>query len=242
MRRRGSFMNHRTLLILMPVVALILGGCAATAPTPAAKPEVTLKDKADELNYSIGHQVGRDLLRQEAELRPEALLAGIIDAKENNTSRLTHEQMVAALAEFKAQIVEKAEGEIALARRQGEKFLAENAGKPGVKTMPSGLQYKVLKAGSGPKPGAGDVVKVRYVGFKLDQTKFDSTLKDGVDTPVAMELGKVIPGWSEALQMMPVGSRWELYIPHDLAFRDVGPLAGQTIIYQVELLDILAKK
>jgi len=233
-------MNTRVLLMLASLFALVLGGCAATAPVD--KPELTLKDKVDELNYSIGHQVGRDLIRQEAELRPEVLLAGIIDAKENNTSKMTYEEMVAALADFKARIVEKADGEIALARRQGEKFLQENANKPGVKTMPSGLQYKVLKPGEGPRPGPGAVVKVSYVGFKLDQTKFDSTLKDGVDTPVEIAIDKVIPGWSEALQMMPVGSTWELYIPHDLAFRDTGPLAGQTIIYQVELLDIMAKK
>lgn len=235
-------MYNRKFLIFMPLLALILGGGAVTAPVPAGKPELSLKDKVDELNYSIGHQVGRDLVRQQAELRPEVLLQGIIDAKNGTEPLLTYDQMINVLAEFKQQIVEKAEGEVAKARRQGERFLAENAGKPGVKTLPSGLQYKILEPGTGPKPGPHARVKVSYVGRKLDGTQFDSTSQDGVDTPVEVELGKVIPGWSQALQLMPVGSRWEIYIPHDLAFRDTGPLAGQTIIYQVELLDILASK
>lgn len=225
------------------VLALLVSGCSAPAQKQApAQPAVSIQDSADGLNYSIGHQIGRDLVRQKTELRPDVLLQGIRDAKEGVEPRMKFDRMVATLAAYKEQIVQSAEGEATRARRLGEQFLNENTTKPGVTTLPSGLQYKVLKQGTGPKPNHSSTVKVNYIGRKIDATIFSGTYQGEVSTPVEIAIEKVIPAWEEALLMMPVGSKWELYVPHNLAFKDTGPLAGQTVIFEVELLDIVAGK
>jgi len=228
-------------IFLSVFVVLLMSGCSApTQMQTPAQPAVTLQDSADELNYSIGHQIGRDLVRQNTELRPEVMLQGIRDAKEGVEPRMKFEQMLTTLADYKEQIVQAAEGEATRARRLGEQFLNKNALNPGVISLPSGLQYKILKQGTGPRPNLNSIVKVNYLGRKIDATVFSGTYQGEVTTPVEIALEKVIPGWEEALLMMPVGSKWELYVPHNLAFKDTGPLAGQTVIFEVELLDIVA--
>jgi FKBP-type peptidyl-prolyl cis-trans isomerase FklB len=128
-------------------------------------------------------------------------------------------------------------------KKEGEAFLAANKTKEGVVTLPSGLQYKVLKAGTGPKPSANDSVVCNYRGTLLDNTEFDSSYKRG--QPATFPVGKVIKGWTEALQLMPVGSKWQLFIPSELAYgpRGAGPDIGPnaTLIFEVELLSIQGK-
>jgi FKBP-type peptidyl-prolyl cis-trans isomerase FklB len=114
--------------------------------------------------------------------------------------------------------------------------MAENAEKPGVKTLPSGLQYKVIKAGTGKKPGPKDMVRVHYRAKQINGHEFDSS--DNSEGPVSFNVNKVIPGWTEALQLMREGARWELFLPPELAYGRRGPLAGQTLIFDVELISV----
>jgi FKBP-type peptidyl-prolyl cis-trans isomerase len=129
-------------------------------------------------------------------------------------------------------------------KKAGEAFLAANKEKPGVVTLPSGLQYKILQPGSGPKPTASDSVVCNYRGTLVDGTEFDSSFKRG--QPATFPVGQVIKGWTEALQLMPVGSKWELFIPSDLAYGERGTNGGpigpnETLIFEVELVSIQAK-
>jgi FKBP-type peptidyl-prolyl cis-trans isomerase FklB len=129
-------------------------------------------------------------------------------------------------------------------KEEGDAFLAANKAKPDVVTLPSGLQYKILQAGDGPKPTAADTVNVNYRGTLLDSTEFDSSAKTG--KPATFQVGRVIKGWTEALQLMPAGSKWELYIPPSLAYGERGTQGGpigpnSTLIFQVELLSIQPK-
>lgn len=197
-----------------------------------------LNGKDDEINYSVGHQVGRDLVRQQVKVNPEVLLQGILDATSGQEPLLDFEKMINTLADLRDKIVKLSEQQQIASRRDGEEFLQENSKKEGVVTLPSGLQYKILRAGDGKTPTAGNTVQVNYTGQDIHGRKFDSTLRNSVKTPVEFNVDSVILGWAEALKMMPVGSEWELYIPHFLAFKDVGPLAGQTVIYQLELLKV----
>jgi FKBP-type peptidyl-prolyl cis-trans isomerase FklB len=121
-------------------------------------------------------------------------------------------------------------------RRKGQEFLAANQLKPSVKTMPNGMQYKVIRSGSGKKPGPQDLVSVHYRARLINGREFDSSY--GNDSPVSFSVNRVIPGWREALQLMRVGARWELYLPPEFAFGRRGPLADQTVIYEIELLGV----
>lgn len=223
----------KNIIIMLVVLLVSVGGSAFAQGT-------TYEDSTDQLNYSVGHQVGRDLVRQQAEVRPDVLLQGILDATSGVEPKMSYQEMIDRLAAFKAEIVQNAEGDLVRHRRAGEQFLAENANNADVVTLESGLQYRVMKEGSGPVPVSGDMVRVNYTGRKIDGAIFDTTVKDGVAKPVEFNVDKVIPGWTEALTMMPAGSTWMLFVPHDLAFRDTGPLAGQTVVFEVELLDVIA--
>jgi FKBP-type peptidyl-prolyl cis-trans isomerase FklB len=141
--------------------------------------------------------------------------------------------------------MQKAKAEKAsAAKKQGQDFLAANKNKPGVVTTPSGLQYLVLKTGTGPKPALTDMVRVHYHGTLIDGRVFDSSVERG--QPIELSVNGVIPGWTEALQMMPVGSKWKLFVPSNLAYGDqqAGPMIapGSTLIFDVELLDIVKPK
>jgi len=192
----------------------------------------------DEISYSVGHQVGRDLARQQVEVNPELLLQGILDAKSGAEPMLAFDKMIEVLTQFREQIIKTAEEKNTGNHNLGKAFLALNAKKEGVVSLDSGLQYKVLSPGSGGKPVSDSMVKVTYTGQNLQGKVFDSSTRDGVTTPVEFRVGDVIPGWQEALKMMSEGSEWELYIPHYLAFKDAGPMGGQTVVYQIKLLAV----
>ncbi len=207
--------------------------------------DTQLKDQKEKVSYSIGLDIGTTLKRQLIDVNPELLNKGIQDGLSGTKALLTDEEMKATMAAFQKDMTEKqatskkATGEKNTA--EGKKYLEENKGKEGVKTTASGLQYKVLKEGSGPTPKATDTVKVNYRGTTIDGTEFDSSYKRG--EPATFPVNRVIKGWTEALQLMKVGSKYQLFIPNELAYgergagSDIGPNA--MLIFDVELLEIV---
>jgi FKBP-type peptidyl-prolyl cis-trans isomerase len=230
---------------LLPLVlAFVLAGTSRIA---AAEPEFSLKDDKDKASYSIGMDIGRTFRERHMELNAEALVKGLRDALAGGKTLLTEEQAQEALETFSREMAAKQlSARNALApknKEEGEKFLAANKDKEGVKTTASGLQYKVIKAGTGKAPQATDVVRTHYRGTLIDGTEFDSSYRR--NEPATFPVNGVIPGWTEALQLMPVGSKWQLFVPSKLGYGESG--AGETIgpnatlIFEVELLGIEAK-
>jgi FKBP-type peptidyl-prolyl cis-trans isomerase FklB len=215
--------------------------------TVAAKPKpLVLATEKDKQSYAIGLNVGKSLHRDSIDVEPKIVLQGIEDALADGKVLLTDEQIKTVMTDLQSQVRQKQEEKrlalIESNKKDGEAFLAANAAKQGVVTLPSGLQYKVLVAGTGPKPSAADSVVCNYRGTLLDNTEFDSSYKRG--QPVTFTVGGVIKGWTEALQLMPVGSKWQLFIPADLAYgeRGQGPIGpNATLIFEVELVSIQAK-
>jgi FKBP-type peptidyl-prolyl cis-trans isomerase len=222
------------------------GTTAARKPgTAAAAPLTTQKQKA---SYALGVNIGRGLHRDGVEIDSSSLARGIRDAMAGGKVALTDEEMKAVLTTLQADVRKKQEAEVAAIgeenKKEGETFLAANKSKEGVQTLPDGLQYKVLTTGNGPKPTATDTVVANYKGTLINGTEFDSSYKRG--QPVTFPVGQVIKGWTEVLQMMPVGSKWEVYIPSDLAYGPQGPGRGpigpnQTLVFEIELVSIQPK-
>jgi FKBP-type peptidyl-prolyl cis-trans isomerase len=225
--------------------ALVLGLLAATA---IAQENPALKDQKEKLSYALGANIGSSIRQQGIDVDPAIVGKGLADAFSGGKMLLTEEEIHAVLnsaqEEFRkkqtALRAEKAEA----AKKQGDAFLAANKSKEGVVTLPSGLQYKVLKAGTGQKPTADDTVVCQYRGTLIDNTEFDSSYKR--NEPATFPVRGVIKGWTEALQLMPVGSKWQLVIPPDLAYGENGAGNGAippnaTLIFEVELLSIKDK-
>lgn len=222
---------------------------------PAADPAPALKDQKDKVSYSIGMDIGRNIKRQNLELNVDALAAGIRDAIGGGTTALTDDEarevMNAYRTEMQSRQQSMAKEQGDKNKKEGETFLAENQKKEGVKThtvkLPSGtnavLQYKVVTAGAGPKPSTNDTVITHYRGTLIDGTEFDSSYKRG--EPATFPVTGVIKGWTEALLLMPVGSKWQLFIPSELAYgergagRQIGPNA--TLLFDIELVGIQDK-
>jgi FKBP-type peptidyl-prolyl cis-trans isomerase FklB len=225
------------------VTTMILGLMAASMH---AQDKPDLKDPKQRASYSIGADIGNNFKRQEIEVDPKALAAGITDALAGKTV-LTEAEMKTVLNDFRKDLMAKMEAKQKVSGeknvKEGEAFLAANGKKEGVKTTSSGLQYKVLKSGTGATPKPTDSVKVHYHGTLLDGTVFDSSVDRG--DPVTFGVGDVIPGWTEALQLMKVGDKWQLFIPSKLAYGDksAGPkiTPNSTLIFDVELLAIVTK-
>ncbi len=219
---------------------------AQSAPARGATHSGLATDKQKD-SYALGMNIGRDLSRQPIDIDVTPFLQGMRDALEKNKSQLTDDQIKAALAQLQGQATAKADAENKLLGeanlKQGDEFLAGNKTKPGVVALPSGLQYKVITMGTGPKPSAADTVVCDYRGTLINGKEFDSSYKRG--QPAAFPVGGVIKGWTEALQLMPVGSKWELFVPPDLAYgsRGAGPDIGPnaTLIFEVELHSIKGK-
>ncbi|MGC1226106.1 MAG: FKBP-type peptidyl-prolyl cis-trans isomerase [Candidatus Sulfotelmatobacter sp.] len=205
---------------------------------------LTLKTDKEKFSYALGMRMGANLKKQNVPVEPAILERGLKDAMAGGKTLLTEEQAQTALMQVQNDLrkkqQEKMQAEGAENKQQGAAFLAENKSKEGVKTLPSGLDYKILKEGTGPKPTAGDTVECNYRGTLIDGKEFDSSAKHG--GPATFPVGGVIKGWTEALQMMPVGSKWQLFIPPDLAYGDrgAGPDIGpdSTLIFEVELVSI----
>jgi FKBP-type peptidyl-prolyl cis-trans isomerase FklB len=222
---------------------------ATPGRTPAAKrPAVlTLKTEKDKNSYAFGMNIGRGLLQNSLDLDQQIVIRGLKDVLAHGKLLLTDEEAQAALAAIQNDVRKKQQDfrqQVGLTnQKEGDAFLAENKTKEGVITLPSGLQYKVLKVGDGPKPTAADSVVCNYRGALINGSEFDSSYKRG--QPATFPVAQVIKGWTEALQLMPVGSKWALYIPPGLAYGDRGAGASigpnSTLIFEVELLSIQAK-
>jgi FKBP-type peptidyl-prolyl cis-trans isomerase FklB len=212
------------------------------AATPAAP--LVLKTDQDKISYAIGMQVGNSLHSQSVQVDPKILAQGLNDALAGSKMLLTDQEAKAMLTQLQQQVrtaqMQKMQALSASNKTEGETFLASNKTKEGVVALPSGLQYKILQQGTGPKPTASDTVVCNYRGTLLNGKEFDSSYKRG--QPITIPVSRVIKGWTEALQLMPVGSKWQLYIPSDLAYgeqnmgTDIGPNA--TLIFDVELVSI----
>lgn len=213
--------------------------------TMAAADVTTLKTDTDKLSYSIGDDLGKNFKRQGIDINAGVMAQGINDGMSNNPKALmTDDQVKEVLAKFQKDVMAKRSADIAKKAEEnkttGTKFLAENKSKPGVVTLPSGLQYKVIKNGSGEKPSKEDMVTVEYTGHLINGEVFDSTSKTG--KPATFKLSQVIPGWVEALQLMPSGSTWEIYVPASLAYGDrsvggpIGP--NETLIFNIHLVSV----
>jgi FKBP-type peptidyl-prolyl cis-trans isomerase FklB len=203
-----------------------------------------IDNETDKINYSLGYQIGGDFKHQKVEIRPELVVKGIQDAIAGTSPLMTPQEMRTVLIDLKKQI-EKIERENLLKGSaknlaEGEAFLAENTKKAGVQVLPSGLQYRVVSEGSGASPKATDAVTVNYRGTLIDGTEFDSSYQR--NKPAIFQVDRVIRGWTEALQLMKEGAKWELFIPAKLAYGERG--AGSSIppnsvlIFEVELITV----
>ena len=212
----------------------VLCGMAAQAEDP-----IVLKDQKDKASYSIGLNIGGNLKQQALDLSPALVAAGVRDALSGGKPLLTDAEVAAVLMEFKKQMAGQQSAKGEKNKKDGEVFLSANGKKEGVKTLASGMQYKVLKEGKGKKPKASDTVTTHYRGTLIDGTEFDSSYKNG--EPVSFPLTDVIPGWTEALQLMAVGSKWQLFIPSGLAYGEggQGPIPpNSTLVFDIELIGI----
>lgn len=217
---------------------------AKTGTAAAAAPLTTQKQK---LSYSIGADIGKRLKADQLEVDPAIVSRGIRDALTGAKLALTDDQIKATFAQLQTEMQTKRQAEAKAAsdknKTEGDAFQAANKSKDGVVTLPSGLQYKILTSGTGPKPAANDTVVCNYRGTLVDGTEFDSSYKRG--QPATFPVSGVIKGWTEALQLMPVGSKWQLVIPPSLAYGERG--AGQqigpdaTLVFEVELMSIQEK-
>lgn len=202
-----------------------------------------LVTRADSISYALGMDIGKNLGQLDLDISPEMLYKGLSDVYTDAESPISEEGLQSCLMAFQQEaqasqqkkFMEKAE----LAKQEGELFLSQNQSEEGVITLPSGLQYKVLRAGNGPSPGPNNIVRVHYEGRFLDESVFDSSYERG--TPAEFQVTQVIAGWTEALQLMNAGAKWQLYIPSDLGYGPNGyppnipPNA--TLVFDVELLD-----
>jgi FKBP-type peptidyl-prolyl cis-trans isomerase FklB len=214
----------------------------------SAEENLVLKNQKDKVSYIIGTEIGKNFKKQSIDIDPDVLTRGIKDAISGGKPLLTEQEVQETMATFQKEMMAKQEdltkklGE--KNKKEGEVFLSENKKKEGVKTLPSGLQYKVIKGGIGKKPKINDTVTTHYRGTLIDGTEFDSSYRRG--QPVSFPVSGVIPGWTEALQLMEEGAKWQLFIPPNLAYgergtgRDIGPNA--TLIFEIELISIQEKK
>ena len=221
----------------------VLGMMLLVSPVNAEE-NLVLKNQKDKVSYIIGMDIGKNFMKQSMDIDPDILMKGLKDALSGRKPLLTDQEARETMTVFKKEMMAKQE---VLAKKLGEKnkkegeaFLAENKKKEGVKTLPSGLQYRVIKEGTGRKPKATDKVLTHYRGTLIDGTEFDSSYKRG--TPTSFKVNEIIPGWTEALQLMKEGAKWQLFIPSNLAYaergtgHDIGPNA--TLIFEVELISI----
>ena len=218
------------------------------APAANSTHALVLKTQKQKFSYALGMNLGTGLHKQEVDVDPNTFTQGFKDALAGGKTLLTVQEAQAALTEVQNEMRKKQQektqqlGEAN--KKEGDAFLAANKAKPGVVTLPSGLQYKIEKEGTGPKPTAADSVVCNYRGTLVNGTEFDSSYKRG--QPATFPVGGVIKGWTEALQLMSVGSKWQLFVPTGLAYgeqarsNEIGP--NSTLIFEVELVSIQPKE
>lgn len=227
-------------------LALVLTVGVAGCQNSGKKGNVTLSNKIDSVSYSLGVLIGESNKQQMKsapgvdQLNKEILMAAHNTSLMGDSVQIKPDKAQAAIQAF-FETMQKAEGE--KNQKAGEDFLTANKNKAGVVTLPDGLQYEIITVGTGPKPKAEDEVKCHYHGTTIDGKVFDSSVDRG--EPANFPVNRVIPGWTEALQLMPVGSKWKLYIPSALAYGERGAgtdiKPNSTLIFEVELLEIVKK-
>ncbi len=229
-------------LFLMKHLCILLGAALLTVSASAQQPQ--LKDEKDKVSYSIGLDIGNTFKKQNMEINADVLLSGLKDGMSGNKALMTEAEVKDTMTAYSKTMMDKQASAAKEAAAKngaiGEKFLAENKGKEGVKTTASGLQYKVLKEGSGTSPKETDSVVTHYKGTLINGTEFDSSYKR--NEPATFPVNRVIKGWTEALQLMKPGAKYQLFVPAALAYgergagQDIGP--NETLIFEVELLSI----
>jgi len=222
------------------ILLLVSAAVAQDAPV--------LKSQKEKLSYALGMDLGNQLKKQSIEIEPALFSQGFKDAVSGGKAMMTEAEVRAVIAELQGQLQAKqVEATKVLAeknKKEGEAFLAQNKAKEGIVALPSGLQYKILTAGAGNKPALEDTVVCHYKGTLIDGTEFDSSYKR--NQPATFAVKGVIKGWTEALQLMAVGSKWQLFIPASLAYGEsargnvIGP--NSTLLFEVELISIQGKK
>ncbi len=227
---------------------VIISLCMALVVSPAcAKEKTELKTQKEKTSYAIGMNMAANLKTNAIDIDVDALVQGIRDSLAGKKTILTedeaHEMIMALQKDIQAKMREKAQAQADKNKKEGEEFLAKNKEREGVKTFPDGLQYKIITEGKGKSPLATDMVTVNYRGTLIDGTEFDSSYKRG--RPATFPVNGVIKGWTEALQLMKEGSKWQLFIPSSLAYgeRGAGGTIGpnSTLIFEVELIKVEAK-
>ncbi len=225
-----------TLLSLLCLGLFVQAACAQQQAPPQTDQQ--------KISYTLGYSIGYDFARKQLDMDPEMLIRGMRDALTGSDPALNEEDMRKAMTDLQQRMMAKQQEQVQqLAQSNaeaGRTFLAANRQKEGVKTTSSGLQYRVIGQGAGKKPSRDSTVTVHYRGRLLDGTEFDNSYKR--NQPATFQVGGVIPGWTEALQLMQEGARWRLYIPSELAYgeRGAGPMIGPnaTLIFDVELISV----
>jgi len=227
--------------LLSCVLASAVLGVVSATPVLAA--DIQLKSDAEKFSYTIGFQIGQSLKRDGLSVDPKIVSQAIADVLGGKDPILSMDEMQKTVQSYQQKMMAEREAKGEGAKKAGEAFLADNKSKEGVKTLPSGVQYKVVMEGKGKKPTAKDSVVAHYRGTLIDGTEFDSSYTRG--EPATFPVTGVIPGWQEILPMMPVGSKWQVFIPSELAYgtrgagNNIGP--NETLVFDIELLEIKAQ-
>jgi len=232
----------RLWIVMLVGMALVVGGCK-TEQTESK--EVSVETLQQRVSYSVGLDIARNFKQNGFELDADLLVQGIKDGQGDAEPRMNEEQIASTMEEFQQHMMEQYQQKMTEQASDNaaaeEAFLTENGQKEGVITLESGLQYKIVEAGDGASPTAQDTVRVDYRGTLIDGTEFDSSYSRG--EPAQFKVGQVIPGWTEALQLMKEGATWELYIPAKLAYgeRGMGQVIApnSTLIFEVKLHGIV---
>lgn len=237
-------MKQTALALFLSIISV--APLLADDATPAATAQGTnnpspFNNEKDRASYALGMMIGHNWQQQGVDVNFDIFTKGFKDEQSGGVTKLTPQEMRETLTAYQKVIAEKQqkkrEAQAAEDEKKSEAFLAENKTKPGVKTLEDGLQYKIVTEGTGDKPGTDDIVTVNYRGTLIDGTEFDSSYKRG--KPAQFQLKQVIPGWREALQMMKVGAKWDIYIPANLAYGKSGRPGippDSALIFEVELL------
>ncbi len=244
-----KFLIPAVAVACLAVMAVVDAQDTLPARNPAQRPagagpadEATYRQQ---VSYALGRNFAQNLQENDIEVELPSLTAGISDTLSGARAKWTDEQCAAALQRFSQEMQQKMatkmQQDAARNSKEAEAFLAQNAKREGVQTTPSGLQYRVLREGNGPSPTVNDTVRCHYRGTLLDGTEFDSSARQGA--PLEIGVGQVIPGWTEALQKMKVGDKWQLFVPPKLAYGvdPPGPPieANSLLVFEIELLDVL---